>query len=216
MTAILPTTRPDAGTDRFEDNLTIPVNVKYTSIGGSIDRTLSIDVDDDSPHWQVVSWSGVDDEGAPLPGYAGIDGGAGDEGFPGVSATMTINSSFAGGADGLQSVALDVDQIALLNASLRATDGTPDGAPIAFALEGADLVARISDATSPLDGREVFRVHPEATSGQFTFTLASPIFHSGQGEQTASATLVLKGTDRDGDATSVSIGVPVNRRHCRS
>ena len=39
----------DFGLNGYEDNLTIPVDVTYTNIGGSVTKALSIDVDDDMP-----------------------------------------------------------------------------------------------------------------------------------------------------------------------
>jgi VCBS repeat-containing protein len=193
----------DFGKGSVEDNLTIPVSVTYTNAGGSVTKALTIDVDDDSPNWNSVVWgSGMDEEGAPLQGFAGIEGASAGDDFAGANVTINMSSSFTGGADGLHSVLPDVDAIASANSALRATDGTPDGAPIVFAFEGADLVARISEAGNTLNGREVIRIHPEATVGQFTVALASPIFHVGQGEQNAGLAIYLKGIDKDGDATT--------------
>ena len=202
----------DDGKGTFEDNLTIPVVVSYVSPGGGDDADLVITVDDDSPYivtagTKLAPGEGdirLDDESSPLPGYVGIPGSEDGTDVAGAPKSTIVYAVANGGADGLNAIVLDFAAFAAANSTLRATDGTSDGAAIAYTLEGGDVVARISEGG--MTGVEVFRVHPQPTLGEFLVTQNSAIFHTGGGEAAPKAGIVpVKAIDNDGDAVPFNL-----------
>ena len=115
----------------------------------------------------------------------------------------------SGGADGIKEFGFNATLTAAAN-TLRVTDGTADGAAVSYAIEGGDLVARVADATSPLNGQEVLRVGASA-GGLYTVIQSLPLFHSGQDEiNDIDFKIVAKVTDNDGDAVETTVTVKVD------
>jgi VCBS repeat-containing protein len=208
VTLSKPLLHPD---DSTEDNLTIPVNVKYSNVSGDVTQPLTIDVDDDSPVARGVP-AAIDpivlDESRPV----GTDQGGAVP--PGGLASQTVASShfFIApdfGADGPASTgsvayALVLDGANVSSGLFALDDSIGQGAPIVLNQEpGGDVVGSV-------DGTEYIRIHVDA-AGNVTFSQSGNIWHPVRGaghddsvtlHLPASDTLrlVQTVTDRDGDS----------------
>jgi uncharacterized protein YegL len=182
------------------------------SASAKSDLGARIQIQDDGPTASVAFKDGksvLDDEGAPLTGFAGIEGASTPaDDVAGAPASVSFDVGVDAGVDGLGSVAYNLAQIQAQNAGLKAVDGTSDGAAISFALEGGDLVGRISEGS--MAGTLVLKaVATDADS--FTVTQHSPLFHSDTGESNDLAfSVVLDVTDKDGDTVQTTATVTID------
>ena len=182
------------------------------SASAKSDLGARLRIQDDGPAASVAFKDGknvLDDEGAPLAGFVGIEGASTPaDDVAGAPASVSFDVNVDAGADRLGAIAYNLTEIQAQNAGLKAIDGTSDGAAISFSLEGEDLVGRISEG--PMTGALVLRaVATDADS--FTVTQHSPLFHSDSGESNDLAfSVVLNVSDKDGDTVQTTATVKID------
>jgi large repetitive protein len=179
-----------------ENNTAFTFNYTVTDQDGdSAPGTLSVDVDDDTPIALAASLSGaVDEEG--LAG--GNVGGIGDLPGTATSATGSVASLFAAGADGPVTYSLST-----------VTSGLPalasGGVALTYAVAGNTLTASAGAST-------VFTFTLNPTTGAWTFTLVRPIDHSDPASEDDIAINfggLIIATDGDGDSVTAIGGLTV-------
>ncbi len=214
VTLSKPLLHPD---DSTEDNLTIPVNVKYSNVSGDVTQPLTIDVDDDSPVARGVPAQIapiVLDESRPL----GTDQG-GAVPPAGLASTTVASSHFFiapdFGADGPAGTGSVTYALVLAGSNIPSGLSALGLAPN----PGADIFLNQEpggDVVGSVGGTEYFRISVDA-DGNVTFSQSRNIWHPVRGGHDDSDTvnlpaidmlrLVQTVTDRDGDSDVHSVSL---------
>ncbi len=171
-----------AGLDENNQGFTITYRVTDGD-GDTVDGTLSIDVDDDTPTVSSNALVKLDDDA--LSG--GNPNGTGDD-DDALNATGTLEHSF--GADGAGSIAF-------------LTSGAPEGFSYEAGHEGS-LLANQGTTT-------VLTLTLNSTTGDYTVTQNAPIDHAvGGNENNQAFTINYRVTDGDGDTVDGTLSIDVD------
>ena len=162
-----------------ENNLEFTINYQVTSAGGTVDGTLVVNVDDDTPIATAGTSSGTVDEDGVLEGAAdagpgdGILGGPGDFVDPTRMATTTsrrrrgrLSALFQSGADEPLTYSLSTD-----TSGLTAQGLTSGGVALTYAVVGNVLTAAAGA------GNTVFTFSLNGGDGGWTFNLEDQLDH---------------------------------------
>ncbi|PLX40149.1 MAG: hypothetical protein C0605_06685, partial [Hyphomicrobiales bacterium] len=182
--------------------------------GDSVTRSLTINVDDDTPVADDVADPDIlDDEDQAN----GLQGGSGDDG----SGTSTSGFLFSGategfGADQAGSITFsnmtasgDAGALTLQAMVLNATTGLWEQATVNVASDGAGgLVGTATDANAGVHNVFTLTVDDLAT-GAYTFTATAPLVHPTAGTED-NLTLAFDFTLTDGDGDSVTRSLTIN------
>ena len=170
----------EAGHDETNQSFTLTYRVTDRD-GDTVDGTLSIVVNDDTPTVGSNALVELDDDA--LAG--GISGGTGD-GTDSANVAGTLSHAF--GADG--------GSVGFL------TSGNPLG--FTYDLSGSDLLVKQGGTT-------VLTATLNTATGDYTVTQNAPLLHeAGHDETNQSFTLTYRVTDRDGDTVDGTLSIVVN------
>ena len=193
-----------------ENNLEFTINYQVASAGGTVDGTLVVNVDDDTPIAVAGTSSGTVDEDGVFEGAAdagpgdGILGGPGD--FVDLNAdgdndestvTGSVSGLFQSGADGPLTYSLSTD-----TGGLTAQGLTSGGVALTYSVVGNVLTAEAGA------GNTVFTFTLNGGTGAWTFNLEDQLDHptldglpgdNTENELTINLGAIVQATDRDGD-----------------
>ena len=151
--------------------------------GDTVDGTIAINVDDDTPNVSANSAVQLDDETET----GGLAGGTDDVDPNTANTTGTLGHAF--GADGAGTVAY-------------LTTGAPAG--FTYELSGTDLLIKQGTTT-------VITLTVDAATGAYTVTQNNPIDHPSLGpEENQAFTINYRVTDGDGDTVDGTIAINVD------
>ncbi|UOD49791.1 DUF5801 repeats-in-toxin domain-containing protein [Orrella daihaiensis] len=172
----------EAGMD--ENDATFRVGYRVTDADGdSVDGSISVNVDDDTPTVSENAMVYLDDDAMA----GGNAGGIGDQDPDQVAATGVLGHSF--GADQPGSIAW-------------LTDGAPAG--FSYEASGSDLLVKQGAVT-------VLTLSLDAATGAYAVTQNAVIMHeAGMDENDATFRVGYRVTDADGDAVDGSISIEVD------
>ena len=203
-----------------ENNLEFTINYQVTSAGGTVDGTLVVNVDDDTPIAMAGTSSGTVDEDGVLEGAADAGPGDGILGGPGdfvdlnadgdndeLTVTGSVSALFQSGADGPLTYSLSTD-----TGGLTAQGLTSGGVALTYSVVGNVLTAEAGA------GNTVFTFTLNGGTGAWIFNLEDQLDHptldglpgdNTENELTINLGSLIQATDTDGDTVSAFSGTSV-------